>query len=78
MFQLESSGQRNLAMRLRERDFDDVIAAISLFRPGPLQAEMIGPFIRRRHGREKALVPHPDLWPALEGAPTASSSTRSR
>ncbi|MGD0998916.1 MAG: DNA polymerase III subunit alpha, partial [Thermoleophilia bacterium] len=66
VFQLESSGQRNLATRLRERDFDDVIAAISLFRPGPLQAEMIGPFIRRRHGREKALVPHPDLWPVLK------------
>ncbi len=66
VFQLESSGQRNLATRLRERDFDDVIAAISLFRPGPLQAEMIGPFIRRRHGREKALVPHPDLWPVAQ------------
>ena len=35
VFQLESSGQRNLALRLRERDFEDVIAAISLFRPGP-------------------------------------------
>ena len=66
VFQLESSGQRNLALRLREHDFEDVIAAISLFRPGPLQAEMIGPFIRRRHGREKALVPHPDMWPALK------------
>ena len=39
LFQLESWGQRNLATRLRERDFDDVIAAISLFWPGPLQAE---------------------------------------
>ena len=65
VFQLESSGQRNLATRLRERDFEDVIAAISLFRPGPLQAEMIGPFIRRRHGREPATVPHPAMWPAL-------------
>ena len=61
MFQLESSGQRNLATRLRERDFEDVIAAISLFRPGPLQAEMIGPFIRRRHGRERVAVPHPAM-----------------
>ncbi|HEY5276199.1 MAG TPA: DNA polymerase III subunit alpha, partial [Coriobacteriia bacterium] len=38
MFQLESSGQRNLAMRLQERTFEDIIAAISLFRPGPLEA----------------------------------------
>ena len=65
VFQLESSGQRNLAMRLQQRCFDDIVAAISLFRPGPLQAEMIGPFIRRRHGREPATVPHPDLWPIL-------------
>ncbi|MEZ5126222.1 MAG: DNA polymerase III subunit alpha [Thermoleophilia bacterium] len=65
LFQLESSGQRNLATRLRERDFEDVIAAISLFRPGPLQAEMIGPFIRRRHGREAVAVPHPAMEPIL-------------
>lgn len=61
VFQLESSGQRNLASRLRQRDFEDVIAAISLFRPGPLQAEMIGPFIRRRHKRETVAVPHPSM-----------------
>ena len=61
LFQLESSGQRNLATRLQERDFEDVIAAISLFRPGPLQADMIAPFIRRRHGREPVVVPHPAM-----------------
>ncbi len=65
LFQLESSGQRNLATRLRERDFEDVIAAISLFRPGPLQADMISPFIRRRHGREPVAVPHPAMEQAL-------------
>ncbi len=65
LFQLESSGQRNLATRLQQRDFEDVIAAISLFRPGPLQADMIAPFIRRRHGLEPVVVPHPDMEPAL-------------
>ncbi len=65
VFQLESSGQRNLATRLRQRDFEDVIAAISLFRPGPLQAEMITPFIRRRHGHEAVSVPHPTMEPIL-------------
>ena len=65
LFQLESSGQRNLATRLQERDFEDVIAAISLFRPGPLQADMIAPFIRRRHGREPVTVPHPAMERAL-------------
>ncbi|MBN2404825.1 MAG: DNA polymerase III subunit alpha [Coriobacteriia bacterium] len=65
MFQLESSGQRNLASRLKERTFDDIIAAISLFRPGPLEAEMITPFIRRRHGVEPVTVPHPMMTPHL-------------
>lgn len=61
VFQLESSGQRNLNTRLRASCFDDVIAAISLFRPGPLEAEMITPFIRRRHGAEEVSVPHPAM-----------------
>jgi error-prone DNA polymerase len=65
MFQLESSGQRNLAMRLQERDFEGIIAAISLFRPGPLEAEMIVPFIRRRHGLEPVVVPHPAMGACL-------------
>ncbi|MHB1323025.1 MAG: DNA polymerase III subunit alpha, partial [Coriobacteriia bacterium] len=65
VFQLESSGQRNLAQRLRERDFEDIIAAISLFRPGPLEAEMIVPFIRRRHGIEPVTVPHPAMGEVL-------------
>ncbi|MHB1016839.1 MAG: DNA polymerase III subunit alpha [Coriobacteriia bacterium] len=65
MFQLESSGQRNLALRLKERDFEDIIAAISLFRPGPLEAEMITPFIRRRHGLEPVIVPHPAMGEVL-------------
>lgn len=65
MFQLESSGQRNLAMRLQERDFEDIIAAISLFRPGPLEADMIVPFIRRRHGVEPVVVPHPAMEECL-------------
>ncbi len=66
VFQLESSGQRNLAQRLQQRTFEDIIAAISLFRPGPLEAEMITPFIRRRHGIEPVHVPHPAMTPALE------------
>ncbi|MDH4139291.1 MAG: DNA polymerase III subunit alpha [Coriobacteriia bacterium] len=61
MFQLESSGQRNLNTRLAATRFDDIIAAISLFRPGPLEAEMITPFIRRRHGIEPVSVPHPAM-----------------
>ncbi len=65
LFQLESAGQRNLASRLQERDFDDIIAAIALYRPGPLEAEMIGPFIDRRWGVEPVNLPHPDMRDAV-------------
>ncbi len=65
LFQLESAGQRNLASRLQERDFDDVIAAIALYRPGPLEAEMIGPFIDRRWGLEPVSLPHPAMAEAV-------------
>ncbi|MBE0475774.1 MAG: DNA polymerase III subunit alpha [Coriobacteriia bacterium] len=61
MFQLESSGQRNLSTRLKPERFEDIIAQISLFRPGPLEAEMITPYIRRRHGLEPVTVPHPAM-----------------
>ncbi|HET6498126.1 MAG TPA: DNA polymerase III subunit alpha, partial [Coriobacteriia bacterium] len=65
VFQLESSGQRNLNTRLKPSRFEDIIAAISLFRPGPLEAEMITPFIRRRHGIEPIAVPHPAMAAVL-------------
>jgi len=66
MFQLESSGQRNLSTRLKSSRFEDIIAQISLFRPGPLEAEMITPFIRRRHGLEPVTVPHEGMRECLE------------
>ena len=65
MFQLESSGQRNLSTRLKSSTFEDIIAQISLFRPGPLEAEMITPFIRRRHGLEPVEVPHEGMREVL-------------
>jgi len=65
MFQVESSGQRNLTTRLRSDRFEDIVAQISLFRPGPLEAEMITPFIRRRHGLEPVVVPHPAMGDCL-------------
>lgn len=65
LFQLESAGQRNLATRLQEETFDDIIAAIALYRPGPLEAEMIGPFVDRRWGYEEVSLPHPAMAEAL-------------
>ncbi len=65
-FQVESPGMRGLLGRLQPTKFDDVIAQISLFRPGPMQADMINPFIARRHGEEEVTYPHPCLEPVLK------------
>ena len=65
-FQVESPGMRGLLGRLQPRVFEDIIAQISLFRPGPMQADMINPFIARRHGEEPITYPHPCLEPVLK------------
>ncbi|MER8237017.1 DNA polymerase III subunit alpha [Streptomyces sp. NPDC094049] len=64
MFQLESPGQQDLVGRLQPRDPQDVIADISLFRPGPVSGGMPALYIAARHGAAPA-YPHPDLEPVL-------------
>ncbi|WP_326680889.1 DNA polymerase III subunit alpha [Streptomyces sp. NBC_01237] len=64
MFQLESPGQQDLVGRLQPRGPQDVIADISLFRPGPVQGGMPALFIAARHGAAP-VYPHPDLEPVL-------------
>ncbi|WP_445403132.1 DNA polymerase III subunit alpha [Streptomyces sp. LE64] len=64
-FQTESPGQRDLIARLRPETFHDLVVDISLFRPGPVAANMVDPFIAARHGRKAPEYPHPDLEPAL-------------
>ncbi|MFJ3712067.1 MULTISPECIES: DNA polymerase III subunit alpha [unclassified Streptomyces] len=66
-FQIESPGQRDLVGRLQPASFDDLVVDISLFRPGPVAADMVRPFIEARHGRAPVRYPHPDLAPALSG-----------
>lgn len=64
-FQLESEGMRGLMRRLHPRALEDVIAVLSLYRPGPWQAGMVERYIERRHGRERVEYYHPDLEPVL-------------
>ncbi|MCH5376376.1 MAG: DNA polymerase III subunit alpha, partial [Planctomycetes bacterium] len=68
VFQLESSGMRDLIKRLRPDQFDDLVALVALFRPGPLQSGMVDDFITRKHAANKADIDylHPDLKPVLE------------
>ncbi|MFG2331845.1 DNA polymerase III subunit alpha [Streptomyces sp. NPDC048604] len=65
-FQIESPGQRDLVGRLQPANFHDLVVDISLFRPGPVAADMVRPFIEARHGRTPARYPHPDLEEALK------------
>lgn len=65
VFQLESHGMRDLIKRLQPDCFEDLIALVALFRPGPLQSGMVDDFINRKHGRAKVLYPHPNLEPVL-------------
>ncbi|GAA0474513.1 DNA polymerase III subunit alpha [Streptomyces olivaceiscleroticus] len=64
-FQIESPGQRDLIGRLQPATFHDLVVDISLFRPGPVAADMVRPFIESRHGRRPLRYPHPDLEEAL-------------
>ena len=67
VFQLESSGMRDLIKRMRPDQFDDLVALVALFRPGPLQSGMVDDFITRKHASNKADIDylHPDLQPVL-------------
>ena len=64
-FQIESPGQRELVKKLAPRDVADLIVDISLFRPGPVNSDMIGPFLRTRHGLAEPRYPHEKLERAL-------------
>jgi len=57
VFQLESSGMQSLIVRLKPDCFEDIIALVALFRPGPLESGMVDNFIARKHGKEKVSYP---------------------
>lgn len=65
VFQLESDGMKKLVSRLKPSLFDDLVALVALFRPGPLQSGMVDDFIERKHGA-RIKYDHPDLEPILK------------
>ncbi len=66
VFQLESRGMKELLKKLRPSNFEDIIAVLALYRPGPLGSGMVDDFVNRKHGRAKAEYFHPDLEPVLK------------
>ncbi len=65
VFQLESPGMKDLIKRILPNCFEDIIALVALFRPGPLQSGMVDDFIERKHGRVRVQYPHPELAAVL-------------
>ncbi|SPT72215.1 DNA polymerase III subunit alpha [Anaerobiospirillum thomasii] len=61
VFQLESSGMRKLIGQMQPDRFDDLIALVALYRPGPIKSGMVEHFVNRKHGREEVSYPHPDF-----------------
>ena len=61
VFQLESSGMKDLLVRLRPEFFDDVIALVALYRPGPMESGMIDDYVERKHGRRTVEYFVPEL-----------------
>lgn len=66
VFQLESSGMRELLVKLKPNCFEDIIALVALYRPGPLGSGMVDDFINRKHARTQITYELPELEPILK------------
>ena len=61
VFQIESRAQMSMLPRLRPREFYDLVIEVAIVRPGPIQGDMVHPYLRRRQGKEKVEYPKPEL-----------------
>jgi DNA polymerase III subunit alpha len=66
LFQLESSGIREMTVKIRPHCFEDLVAILALYRPGPLDSGMAEEYIKRKQGRQKIRYLHPELEPILK------------
>src|SRR5690606_33611897 len=66
VFQVESRAQMSMLPRLQPRTFYDLVIQIAIIRPGPIQGDMVHPFLKRREGLEPVTYPHPSLARILE------------
>ncbi|UJF24828.1 DNA polymerase III subunit alpha [Suttonella sp. R2A3] len=66
VFQLESRGMKDLIGKLRPDNFEEIIALVALYRPGPLKSGMVDDFVNRKHGLAEVDYPHPALEPILD------------
>jgi error-prone DNA polymerase len=66
VFQIESRAQMSMLPRLRPRTFYDLVIEVAIVRPGPIQGDMVHPYLKRRSGEEQPEYPHPMLRRVLE------------
>ena len=66
VFQIESRGQMSMLPRLRPRCWYDLVIEVAIVRPGPIQGNMVHPYLRRRHGEEPVVYPNPQIRAVLE------------
>ena len=64
-FQIESRAQMNMLPRLKPRSFYDLVIEVAIVRPGPIQGDMVHPYLRRREGKEPVVFPKPELEKVL-------------
>lgn len=65
VFQIESRGQMSMLPRLRPRCFYDLVIEVAIVRPGPIQGNMVHPYLRRRNGKEKVVYPNDEIKAVL-------------
>jgi error-prone DNA polymerase len=65
-FQIESRAQMSMLPRLRPREFYDIVIQVAIVRPGPIQGNMVHPYLRRREGKEEPEYPKPELEEVLK------------
>ncbi len=66
LFQIESAGMQELAKKLKPTGFEDIIAMLALYRPGPMESGMLDDFVERKHGRAEITYMFPELEPILK------------
>lgn len=66
VFQIESRAQQSMLPRLRPREYYDLVIQVAIVRPGPIQGDMVHPYLKRRHGEEKVEYAKEELRPVLE------------
>ena len=65
VFQIESRAQMSMLPRMKPREFYDLVIEVAIVRPGPIQGDMVHPYLRRREGKEKPEYPRPELRAVL-------------